>query len=401
MYRRLKNAGRVILDHGYLSPPLNWIQGVLGPRDFWVLTIEAYNLLRGACSLQVCRDAKRQTPGPTESMTHGFPGPAGLSAKVLIDFLPQLEWPSPTGLEAGTERFIPALNLKIAPRDGSGIGWHKWCAEWAHAAKKHTPLFESALSNPYWLIHASYQWISGVLASGGSDSDEFSAALTTLGLGALGAFPRVECDLCFRLAISQRLRCTHHNASRLVHGDGNAYTTQVQHSAEARRACRLLNWPARRPDFRLAGWPTNEEEVVCGLLWPLSHDQQQDAAAWLVATLRQFPNILALMPANILDLDTNVILQHMRRTLDENEWNYEAWAGKLFVAEEWLAALKKVAPGRRPSGMTEQNRERLLLADRLLLNGLAKSDIAAKLGISRSHLSNLWRRRAALDCPSG
>ena len=107
------------------------------------------------------------------------------------------------------------------------------------------------------------------------------------------------------------------------------------------------------------------------------------------------------MPANILDLDTNVILQHMRRTLDENEWNYEAWAGKLFVAEEWLAPLKKVAPGRRPSGMTEQNRERLLLADRLLLNGLAKSGIAAKLGISRSHLSNLWRRRAALDCPSG
>lgn len=386
-YWRLKKSGRSILDHGYLDPPLNWIQGVLGTRDYWVLCIAAYNLLRGACEVQLHRDSGKPEHEPAQKSPHGLPGENGLNAKNLADHFPELQWPTADGLAAGTESFKPAINLKVAPTDGSGIGWHLWCQKWHESARVHSPSFLDSICDPYLLIQSSYQWMCGVLNNGKQDTDEFTAALTAFGLGALGAFPRVECDLCFRLAISQRLRCRHHSVSPLVLDDGDS--TNIQNSAEARRACKLLKWPRDRPNFRLPGWPGNEEEVICGLLWQINGDSLHEETKSLTSILTQCPSVLLLMPTNILECDANQILWHLRSLLDNDEWNIKAWAGKLFVADEWLVALKAVAPGHRPK-MTVKRAERLRQAKAMLEQGMKKSEIAVALGVSRSNLTNIY-----------
>lgn len=383
---RLRKAGRDIFDHGFLEPPLTWIQGVLGPRDYWILCIQAYELLRCACEVQSGRDTEPNEPQATQDLPRGFPGANGLSARELVDYLPYLQRPSADGLAKGTENFGPVLNLKMAPADGSGLGWNLWCKEWRQAAVRHAPHFQESLSDPYLLIQSSYLWICGILRAGEQDSDEFSAALIALGLGALGAFPRIECDLCFRLAIPQRLRCKHHSDSLLVRGDGE--TKNIQNSAEARRACKLLKWPGKRPSFRLPGSPSVEEEVLCGLLWPLTGKQLLEETSSLAGVLTQCPNVLLLLPKDILELDANHILFHLRSRLDDCEWHLEAWLGKLFTAEEWLAALKIVAPGPRPK-VSKMNVERFQQAESMLAGGMKKSEIANALGIAPSNLSKI------------
>jgi len=383
---RLRKAGRDIFDDGYLDPPLTWIQGVLGPRDYWILCIEAYELLRRACEVQCDRDTEFNAPQGAPNFPHACTAANGLSARELVDYFPPLQWPSVDGLAKGTENFRPALNLKIAPADGSGLGWNLWCNKWRQAAVRHAPFFQESICDPYLLIQSSYLWICGILRAGEQDSDEFSAALTALGLGALGAFPRIECDLCFRLAISQRLRCRHHSDSLLVRGDGE--TKNIQNSAEARRACKRLNWPEERPNFRLPSWPTNEEEVLCGLLWPLNGKQLLEETSSLTSVLMQCPSVLLLLPNDILELDANHILFHLRSRLDDCEWNIEAWVGKLFTAEEWLASLKVVAPGSRPK-VSKKNIERFQQAESMLARNMRKSEIAKALGISPSNLSKI------------
>ncbi|WPC68014.1 hypothetical protein SBP18_05735 [Rhodoferax ferrireducens] len=383
---RLKKAGRDIFDHGFLEPSLTWIQGVLGPRDYWILCINAYELLRRACEVQLERDTVHTERQPAQGSPHGFPGTNALSPRELADYFPRLQWPSAIGFSTGTEGFRPVLNLKIAPADSSGLGWNSWCQKWQPAAVRHSPFFQESLSDPYWLIQSSYLWICGIVRNGEQDSDEFSAALTALGLGALGAFPRIECDLCFRLAISQRLRCRHHSDSLLVRGDGD--TKNIQNSAEARRACKRLHWPGKRPDFRLRVWPGNEEEVLCGLLWPLTGKQLREESKSLTSVLTQCPNVLLKLPKDILELDANHILSQLRQHLDDCEWNLAAWPGKLFIAEEWLAALKTVAPGSRPE-VSEKNVERFQQAMAMLAQSMRKKEIAKALGITPSNLSKI------------
>ena len=385
-YWRLRKSGKSIFADGYLDPALDWIQGVLGPRDYWILCIKAYELLTRACDLQLSRDIELSAQELSQTSPHGFAGGNWLSAKDLAVHFPKLQWPTVEGLSTGKENFEPALNLKVAPRDASGIGWNLWCQEWQRAASIHSPSFQESLRDPSRLIQSSYQWICGILKSGERNLDEFSAALTALGLGALGAFPRVECELCFRLAICQRLRCQYHSVSSLVQDDGD--TKNIQNSAKARRTCVHLGWPIKKPTYYVPGSAGNEEEVVCGLLWQLNGKSLHDATKWLTSVLTQCPNVALHLPENILNLDANQILLHLRSCLDDLEWNNMTWVGKIFVAEIWLAGLKTVAPDRRRI-ISKLNLERFRRAMALIEDGMKKSEVAVALGVSRSNLTNI------------
>lgn len=387
-YWRLKNAGKAILDNGCLYPELTWIQGVLGPRDNWLLCIEALELLHGACMIQLDRDRGESELLHSLHSPHGFPGEEALSAREMIDYFTALEWPLATDLTAGTKNFRQALNLKVAPADTSGIGWHLWCQKWQPAAMRHSAFFEGSLSDPYWLIQSSYLWISGILRNGNQESEEFSAALTALGLGALGAFPRVECDLCFRLVIPQRLRCQHHSDSSVVRGDRG--TKNIQNSAKARRTNEHLNWPKERPKYAWRRGCSNEQEVLCGLLWPIRGIRLQEETKLLADILIRCQHVQLKLPTDILQLDANKILFHLRSCLDTNEWNIQAWPEKIYVAEEWLAALSFVAP-EREIGMTAKNVERFNRAMAMVAQNLKQKDIANVLGISPAHLSKILR----------
>lgn len=388
VYWRLKKAGRDIFADCYLNPDLSWIQGVLGPRDSWLLCIEAYELLHEACLLQVDRDSIQSELRPAQRASHSFAGENALSASELIDYLPALKWPSATGLADGTESFRPALNLKVAPVNASRTDWHSWCQKWQPAAKRHSTYFEESLNDPYWLIHSSYQWLSGILRGGDQESDDFSAALTALGLGALGAFPRLECDLCFRLVVPQRLRCEHHSDSPMVREEWD--TTKIQNSARARRVIKYLNWPKERPKYAWRIGGSNEQEVLCGLLWPLSGGRLQEETKMLTHILVQCPNVRLKLPADILQLNANQVLFNLRSCLDTNEWNIQAWPEKICIAEKWLAALSLVAP-EREEGMTARNIERFNQAKLMLEQNMKKKEVAKALGITPSNLSKILR----------
>lgn len=114
----------------------------------------------------------------------------------------------------------------------------------------------------------------------------------------------------------------------------------------------------------------------------------------LIDALTRCPTVLQKLPVNILTLDVNSVLVHLRASLDEQEWNYRAWPAKVLLAEQWLTALNFVAPGRKSSGISDTNKERLLLIEQWQLQGFSKSVIAEKLNISRSHLSHLLKRYA-------
>lgn len=386
VYPRLKKIRKEIVEDQYLDPSLNWIQGILGPRDSWIVLVEAYQLLQRTCMLRMEQDAGNIYTESLES-SHGFPGPLGLRPSEMAVFLPPLKWPSLDGFKSGAGGFQPELSLTVAPIEASGIAWHLWCQEWQSCAKLHSPHFQDSLTDPHWLIHASYLWLCGILEAGGENSKEFSAALTAFGLGALGAFPRVECDLCFRLAISQRLRCKHHSVSTLVGGDD---TKRIQNSSEARRACKQLNWPDEKANFRLPINPMDEETVLSGLLWPLYGKALEEKTSLLVGWLQHSPSVLKRLPADILELNANQILSNLRRHLDDSEWNIEAWGGKLYLAEQWFSALERVAPGPRPP-VTAKNLQRQQHAEGMLAKGMKKSEIADVLGVSRSNLSNILR----------
>lgn len=143
----------------------------------------------------------------------------------------------------------------------------------------------------------------------------------------------------------------------------------------------------RLPNLGLDEWRT------AGMLWPLRKEQHFKWNRLVAEALLNAPLISERLPDNFLALSNNIQLALLRSALDENEWRIDRWPLKIRAAQQWFENEKIVAPGRKNSGFSAINEERLKQACALRELGDKPSEIAKKLGISNSHLSQLWRRQ--------
>lgn len=395
---KLKKQGQVIPEHELTHPVYGAIRTIQGYYAPCILPIVAYTLLHDAAQNQSagCNAEPMLAKQNLNLNFLTFQSVGGLPAVELLNMLPNLQLADVFGNSTGRTAMTPQLRLNVPPDLGFKRDWLLWSEKWMDGATRYVPQFKVALRDPCQLIRDSYSWLTATMVEDGLETAEFSAALTMLSLGVLGLTPRIECDLCFRLPIPQRLRCFEHNQTGLLHGNHPAQVSrQAQKYAEAKRACSFLDWPKNRPSPSLPITPRNEVNVVAGLLWPLTVEQGSRLNQVLNETLKNCPFVLEKLPINIFEIDAETKLYHLRTSLDPQEWNFEAWPAKLLLAEQWLAALKHVAPGRKLSGMSDKSIERLNLVKKLQQQGLSDSAIAKRLNISKSNLSHLQQRHAA------
>jgi hypothetical protein len=130
---------------------------------------------------------------------------------------------------------------------------------------------------------------------------------------------------------------------------------------------------------------------TAGMLWPLRGKQHSDWNEIVVVALHNAPLVRQLLPEIFISLPSKTQLELLRDMLDENEWEIMRWPIKIQAAQKWFETQKIVAPG-KSSGFNEINAERLKQACSMRDQGYKPKDIAIKLGISQSHLSQLWRR---------
>ena len=129
------------------------------------------------------------------------------------------------------------------------------------------------------------------------------------------------------------------------------------------------------------------------MLWPLHGKQHRDWNQLVAEALHNAPLISQLLPQNFLSLSNDNQLKLLRVGLDENEWVIDQWPIKIQLAQQWLETERIVAPGPKSKGFSDLNTERIKQAYALRGQGFKPSEIAKQLGITRSHLSQLWRRQ--------
>ena len=387
-YARLKRGGKSILVDGLLDPPLHWIHGTHTKKSTWFLPIYAYELLRRSAVTRL-ESNNPAHDAQTEDHPANDVSSIGLSPHRLLESLPRLQWPT---LDDNQSFFSPRIAIDSLPDDNFATAWIDWIFVWVKNFNCAESDVHSMLADPYALIRGSYRWICELLDRADLESEYFAAALTAFSLGALGAFPRLECDLCFRLAVPQRLRCEHHLMAMIVHGGEKERRSYISQSARAgKKIARRCGWDRYRP---IGGMFLNstEEPTVAEMLWGFPPAESKLLSDRINMALSLSPIVRKKMPFGFQDLPLPARLAILRDTLDAREWISKVWPEKIFAAQEWISEFNIVAPG-RAKGPSLVNQKRLQQVDVLLAAGVKKSEIAQRLGISPSHLSKILSRR--------
>ena len=299
-------------------------------------------------------------------------------------------------LECGPGFPHPNLFLDVADHAFSRRSWLHWFHDGAHFVAPHGAQTEDVLAEPTELMKTGYALVARAGRHHGVESREFAAALAIVGIGALGIVRRRTCQMCFRCAVPGLTRCLVHSQSKVVvEGDRRVGAGQAQSARTARLTGSLLGWPAKRP--LSLDWGYTEEWANAGVLWP---DRIRLAHSWLKRLGEAFAtsiHVRALLPKDFLQLAQADKFSALRRAIDPYEWCANRWPEKICLAEAWLTYEGKVAPGAPPRGLRRENVDRLMRIKALMALGLSKSQIADRLGISRSHMSHLIRRAAESD----
>lgn len=383
-HRRLLVNGHAILDeYGFLTPELEWTNGILGPNVV-VPLVHAYQLLRSAAEFWTVElypfHQERMDLEPVIS------GARVLQPHSLLNLLPPLELS--TDPDVGWISEV-ALSADL-PSENTRSGWSSWLHK-QPLVRSHSHL-EVLLHDPYQLIQFSYKGLGSALVSAGHRSPRVAASLAMLCLGFLGVMPRMRCQVCFRLSIPQRLRCPHHSLSAAIRADGAATRSEISSGSRlAKSTIVKLGWGHRAPEFFWRGKFHVSESTLGGLLWDIPAPHCHRLQAEILLLLAQSPQVRGLFCAHFETMSLQRQLEELRKALDPQEWLAEYWPSKIHQANEWLETAHQLAPGRQK--MSSDNLKRLDAIDTLLEQGHPKKDIASSLSISPSHLSHLLSRR--------
>lgn len=104
---------------------------------------------------------------------------------------------------------------------------------------------------------------------------------------------------------------------------------------------------------------------------------------------------LSVSDDDLINMEYDPLINNLRKVLDPYELSGKAWLSKIFAAEIWFAAERKVSPGVRKNG--KKTTARMAEAKKLAELGYTKSEIARKLKISPSTISKWIKRKPEIS----
>lgn len=285
---------------------------------------------------------------------------------------------------------IPWAFRKLRPCEMLQEALGLYSARWAHSDS-----VEVAQHDPAELTRLGYRLARLATRRVGIDSQEFFAALVTMGIGIQGLPTGQTCTYCFRQARPWSNVCTLHSQAKLA--CLSTGSTRGRHVASARAAKDVT--AAVKGDFQLLRRPLmerseffNRELHLGGILWPLHGDALHDWHQSLDRSLSRSPRVCALLGHGFAALPYWRQIARLQEALRDQEWVAWRWPALIELAETWMTEGEKLKLQQRPSGPSPENIDRIAKIDLMLSEGLAKAQIAAALGVSPSHLSHLIRR---------
>lgn len=389
VYRRLEMDGYPILDEwGFLDPDLNWRHGH-GMGDTELESDLTLRLLKNSAEKVAglegdSHDTLRRRQGrtyqwPPEHLSQQIPESHEITRAWFTNESTRIQLTSPT-----------------IPKD-------KTRTEWLKALPKILPArYQMRLNflarNPAHLVRVGFHMLCMEWDAHGQSRNQTAEALAIINLGALGLFPRVRCEVCYRIALPASTRCAMHSQTQTIRCNEIGRALHAQISSDTRKAREVmakLGW--HRAEFSInpicSGYV--EENTVGSILWGLYFgvgDTLQQVRDFLLSG--QFPHAAKLLPLNFCKLDDARACACLRQHIDPCEWDMGNWLYRLMAAEDWLAAAAKLTPGRVHMKVSDLNQNRFAQAKNMLSQGLTKKAIAKELGISQSHLSHVLKRLA-------
>jgi len=318
---------------------------------------------------------------------------ASLLPASLAKWAPSFATYGPPGYDCGTVTPAPKLCLEALDFPANRTEWLRRANAVAASSTSSSVLLET-LRYPHQVLRLGYGIAVEAARRDGIEAPEFSFGLGLVAIGNFGLLSRATCDACFRVAVPGLRRCALHTQSKFIDVDSTTkHPIKSVAARTARRVMKHLEWPTNRPPE--LDWGNTEEWIAAAILWPQSVRLLPSVSSEIDASLRESPEVMALLQEDILDCSQQGKLKALRSSIDLHEWYPGAWPTKIRLAEAWIKAERVVAPGRPPRGLREVNRERLKIAVSLLGEGKSKGEVASLLGIERSHLSHLLGRARA------
>jgi hypothetical protein len=144
--------------------------------------------------------------------------------------------------------------------------------------------------------------------------------------------------------------------------------------------------------------------AMCDLLFPEYMDEEvkADEKDMIFHALSQSPLVVERLKlklreeyADFINMDYELLINHLRKVLDPYELSGKGWVLKIFSAEIWFEMERKANPGVRKSG--KKATARIAAAKKLAALGFKKSEIACKLKISPSTISKWISRKPEIS----
>lgn len=234
------------------------------------------------------------------------------------------------------------------------------------------------------------------------DSKQDSLAMLW-GLALIGATKYLwdkqgVCEFCYRRTWPGRRFCEDHSQSQ---SDTANRSKNFMNYRTGKKAHELIkdNNLAEKVQGDVMLKQATSATAMCDLLFPeyLSEEVKADEKEMIFHALSQRPFVLERLKAqlggsydNFINMEYNLLINHLRKVLDPYELLARGWVLKIFSAEIWFTAERKVSPGVRKNG--KKASERIAEAKKLAALGFTKSEIARKLKISPSTISK-WNVR--------
>lgn len=254
---------------------------------------------------------------------------------------------------------------------------------------------DEAMYTPHLLIRLGYRIARSIATTDGVESEAFQAALCAVGVGAMG-IDLWTCKSCFRRTRGDLHACDLHSQAKVVLSISNVEKAhQVQRARNARLVVKQFekSLPMERGFLGFFELELYEFELRVGsILWPLVGGVHQEWLAHVLRALANAPAVMARLPSDFEAIPHHTQMQALQDAVGSREWIVSRWPELIGVAETWLQAEMHVAADFKREGMSPLSRSRFGTANDLLAQGCSRSEIAARLGISRSHLSHLLRR---------
>jgi hypothetical protein len=262
--------------------------------------------------------------------------------------------------------------------------------------RHHVPqaLVETGLlSDPYHLTQYAYENLYETANEHGLLGGEFIEALSLFTLGLIGIFPRSRCQLCFRHAVPQEMRCRYHSQDMRLRNKSGSSPAHSKNSAAAQKARtvvdKLDDWDGYLP-LELSDGRDADLCTLASCLWGPLPFLNPDLLRQIDLAISCCPRVVQTLPIDFSSLSSKDKIFALQDALDPQEYDVSFWPEKIYIAEEWLTVKEQKSPGRKKR--SDINLDRVARARLLLKQGHKQKDVADQLGIDASYLSRLLRR---------